>query len=262
MKRKIDKEKTKEKEAMQQSRGQRLRNLRESKGISLQEAHQKTKIHLRILNALEEDAVAQMSPAYVKGLLKIYCSFLGVDYKDFIEERPKEEVKEEGIPETAKIRPRLHLAKPLIDLSLIKKIKLKPIIFIICLLALAIIAFKLGKSISAYRATRPKKPVTKEAAPKQEVSVIKPIAGKPKLGIRAKEDCWLEVKTDGKVVFKNVLKKGDYEHWEAKEKIEFSVGNAGGIDVEVNGKLLPPLGRRGQVIKNIVITKEGLTVPQ
>jgi cytoskeletal protein RodZ len=261
LKRKTDKDKAKEKETMQ-SRGQRLRNLRESKGISLEEVHQKTKIHPRILKALEEDAVAQMSPAYVKGLLKIYCSFLGVNYNDFIEQRPREGVKEEGIPEAAKIRPRLHLAKPLIDLSLIKKIKLKPLIIVICLSAFAVAAFKLGKTISTYRASRPKKSVAKAVAPKQEAPSVKPIAGKPELGIRAKEDCWLEVKTDGKLIFRNVLKKGNYEEWEAKEKIEFSVGNAGGVDVEVNGKLLPPLGRRGQVIKNIRVTKQGLTVPE
>ncbi len=254
-----DKDKAKEKEVLQ-SRGQRLRKLRESKGISLEEAHQRTKIHPRILKALEEDAVAGMSPAYVKGLLKIYCSFLGVDYNDFIEQLPREEVKEESVSEAAKIRPPLHLAKPLIDLSLIKKIKLKPLIIVICLSAFAVVVFKLV--ISAYRAFRPKKPIAKAVAPKQEAPSVKPIAGKPELGIRAKQDCWLEVKTDGKLIFRNVLKKGNYEKWEAKEKIEFSVGNAGGVDVEVNGKLLPPLGRRGQVIKNIRVTKQGLTVPE
>lgn len=259
MKRKTDKDKAKEKEVMQ-SRGQRLRNLRESKGISLEEVHQKTKIHPRILKALEEDALAQMSPAYVKGLLKIYCGFLGVNYNDFIKQRPLEGVKQEGIAEAAKIRPRLHLAKPLIDLSLIKRIKLKPLIIVICLLAFAVVAFKLGKVISVYRASHLKEPVAKAVAPKQGAPSVKPIAGKPELGIRAKEDCWLEVRTDGKLIFRNVLKKGNYEKWEAKERIEFSVGNAGGVDVEVNGKLLPPLGRRGQVIKNIRVTKQGLTV--
>jgi len=248
-----------------QNRGERLKKLREAKGISIEEAHRKTKIHPGILQALEEDEVSNMSPAYVRGLLKIYCGFLGVDYRDFTEEQARAQPAEEGLSEPSNIRPRLHLAKPRIDLSAVrKKIKLKPLIIVICLLAFAAAAFKLGKTISAYRASRPKKTATKAIAPKQEAQTpsVKPIAGKPELGVRAKEDCWLEVKTDGKVVFRNVLKKGSYEKWEAKERIEFSVGNAGGVDVEVNGKLLPPLGRRGQVVKNIVITKEGLTVPQ
>lgn len=249
-----------------QNRGERLKKLREAKGISIEEAHRKTKIHPAILEALERDEVSNMSPAYVRGLLKIYCGFLGVDYRDFTEEQAKAQpAAEEGLPEPANIRPRLHLARPRIDLSAVrKKIKLKPLIIAVCIFAFAAAAFKLGKTISAYRSSRPKKTATKAVAPKQEAQApsVKPVAGKPELGVRAKEDCWLEVKTDGKVVFRNVLKKGSYEKWEAKERIEFSVGNAGGVDVEVGGKLLPPLGRRGQVIKNITLTKEGLTVPQ
>ena len=70
------------------------------------------------------------------------------------------------------------------------------------------------------------------------------------------------MKIDGQTIFRNVLKKGHFEYWEAKKEIEFSLGNAGGVDVEVNGKLFSPLGRRGQVIKNIKITKEGLAVPK
>ena len=64
------------------------------------------------------------------------------------------------------------------------------------------------------------------------------------------------------MVFQNILKKGRYESWQADQKIEFSLGNAGVVDLEVNGKLVSNLGRRGQVIKNIVITREGLTIPR
>jgi len=32
--------------------------------------------------------------------------------------------------------------------------------------------------------------------------------------------------------------------------------------LEVNDKMIPPIGARGQAIKNIVITKEGLTIPR
>lgn len=242
----------KEKKGAGETRGGRLRRLRKAKGLSLEEVHQRTKIHIRILKALEEDAVAQMAPAYVKGLLKIYCTFLGVDPKDFIEEYTKEEV----LP--------FPFTKPRINISVIKKqIRLKPMIFVICLLVLAIAAFKFGKSISIYRVLRLKKsPQNTTTPPKPEVSSPAPVISKPRLGIRAKEDCWLEVKVDDKTVFRNILKKGHFEYWEAKEGIEFSLGNAGGVDVEVNGKLLSPLGRRGQVIKNITITKEGLTVPK
>jgi len=246
----------KEKDAPE-TRGERLRKLREAKGLSLEEVHQRTKIHIRVLKALEEDAMDKISPAYVKGLLKIYCTLLGVDPKDFIEEYTEDKSKLDISGSS--------LVKPQVKISVLKEgLKIKPIIVVVCLLIVGLIAFKFGKGISIHRVVRLKKPAVTTAVPtkKSQIPSTTSVITKPKLGIRAKEDCWLEVRCDGKTIFRSILKKGNFEYWEAKERIEFSLGNAGGVDVEVNGKLFSPLGRRGQVIKNITITKEGLTVPE
>ncbi len=247
-----------------ETRGEKLRKLRKSKGLTLEKVHRKTKIHIGIIKALEDDEVSNMSPAYVKGLLKIYCNFLGVNYRDFIDDLTQEEQGQ---------APRFNKS-PLSTVSMInKRIHLKSAVLIIGLLFLSIIAFKFGRNISTYKSSYSKKRIVvdtdsnvskrdnirkKSIASVTEVSAI----NKPKLGIRAKEDCWLEVKIDGKTIFRNILKKGHFEYWEAQTKIEFSLGNAGGVEVEVNGRLLSPLGRRGQVIKNITVTKDGLAVPE
>ena len=64
--------------------GAKLKKIRLEKGITLEEAHKKTKIHLDILKALEADSVVNLSPIYIKGFLKIYCNFLRVDPQDYI----------------------------------------------------------------------------------------------------------------------------------------------------------------------------------
>jgi cytoskeletal protein RodZ len=240
-----------------ESRGERLRKLRKAKGLSLEDVNQNTKIHTRVIKALEDDAVADMAPAYVKGLLKIYCSFLGVDPKDFIEECDKDEPAKSEISGYSAPETQPPLSKPRVMISVIKKkLNIKPIILIICLVVLGITAFKFGKGVL----TPSPKP---ELKPKPLVSkAASTTISKPRLDIRAKEDCWLEVKVDGKTIFKGILKKGRSDFWEAEKKIEFTVGSAGVVDVEVNRKLLPSLGRRGQVIRNITVTKEGLTVPE
>jgi len=250
-----------------ETRGERLKRLRKAKGISLEQAHQGTKIHTKILKALEEDAVVGIAPAYAKGLLKIYCSFLGVDPKDFIEEYTEGDSAKRGMADSPKsdssnVEVEVPLVKPHINIAVIKnKIKTKPAILIIYLLILAIATFKLGRSISIYRVSSSKESPSVAAVPSPEVTSTSQ-SDELRLDIRAKQDCWLEVKTDGKTIFRSVIKKGQLEYWEAKEEIEFSLGNAGGVDVEINGKLLSPLGRRGQVIKNIKITKQGLIVPK
>ena len=227
--------------------------MRKAKNLTLEEVSGKTRIHIRILKALEEDAVAEIAPAYVKGLLKIYCAFLMVDPNDFIEEQVKEKI----LPPPP--------VKSYISISVIKKqLKLRPVIIVICLLILSITTFKFGKRIANYRTSRLKEaPSVATVVPEPEApAFLASATNKPRLGIRAKEDCWLEVKLDGKTILNYILKKGRFEEWGAKERIEFSIGNAGGVDVEVNGESLPPLGRRRQVIKNIIITKQGLTVPK
>jgi cytoskeleton protein RodZ len=249
-----------------ETRGERLSRLRKAKGLTLEKVHKRTKIHIEVLKALEQDAVSDMAPAYVSGLLKIYCHFLGVDPKDFI-----------GEPVQDRMMPALPLDKPRVNVSVIKdQFRLKPVIIVVGLVFLAIVAFKFGKNISLYRESRLKKQpaavkkvskaAKRDSANVQSAApvplVSSSVVSEPKLGIRAKEDCWLEVKIDGKTIFRNILKKGHFEYWEAKKRIEFSLGNAGGVEVEVNGKLFSPLGRRGQVIKNIIITKEGLRVPK
>ena len=250
--------------------GERLRRLRKAKGLSLEQVQQATKIHIRVLRALEEDKVAEIKPAYVKGLLKIYCNFLGVDPKDFIEDSIKETKYEPPKKEeldSSQIQKPPGLTKPHIAIAMIKKqIKIKPTIIVICLLILTIVAFRFAKRLSIHRASRLKESKSSKVVAKPQTqtpsSLSTTAVSKPSLGIRAKEDCWLEVKTDGQTVFKSVLKKGHYEYWEAKDDIEFSLGNAGGVDVEVNGQLLSSLGRRRQVIKYITITNQGLTVPE
>ncbi len=83
---------------------------------------------------------------------------------------------------------------------------------------------------------------------------------KIRLIIRARENSWVYLKSDGKVVFQRILEKGRFETWEAKERMELSVGNAGGVELDVNGKVFTNLGRRRQALKNIVITKDGLAI--
>jgi hypothetical protein len=41
--------------------------------------------------------------------------------------------------------------------------------------------------------------------------------------------------------------------------MELSLGNAQAVELEINGKLIPPLGRKRQSLKNILITKDGVS---
>lgn len=80
------------------------------------------------------------------------------------------------------------------------------------------------------------------------------------LTARAKKDSWLRVKSDGAVVFQSTLSKGSVETWLARERIEISGKNINQLEFELNGKLIGALARRDFGAKNIIVTKDGLSV--
>jgi cytoskeleton protein RodZ len=254
---------------MTESVGTKLKNLRLQKGLSLEEVHKKTKVHLSILKAIEEDSLINFSPVYIKGFLKIYCKFLGIDYRDCLPDyrEPKVTVKYVSDLEE-KSAPAFKL--PALKLFPIKGIRIKPKAIAAALLILVFIIglFNLGKFISSRSGGRLSKravaPAVISQKPEGKAPVIKlespPAVKIITLDIHAKDNCFIQVKSDGRVIFQNVLKKGRSESWQAKNKIELSLGNAGAVELEVNGKRISALGRKGQAIKNISITKEGLNI--
>lgn len=261
--------------------GARLKKIRLEKGRSLEDVHRDTKIHFNVLRALEEDSLVNYSPVYTKGFLKIYCRYLGVNPDDFIIEAKKNKPTVETLSEVKK-QP-LPDNKPPVFISgltaLLKFIcsKIKIIIGIVIVFFLLMGVFKIGKFIISKAGQWPKRP-KKEAAvaayrhkakstaktSKENTSVSKTVdkadvSSGIRLTIRAKDNCWMQVKNDGKNIFQGILRKGRIEGWKANEKIELSVGNAGVLELEVNGKIISNLGRKGQAVKNILITKEGLS---
>lgn len=246
--------------------GNKLKNLRLQKGLSLEDVHKKTKIHLNILKAIEEDSLVNFSPVYIKGFLKIYSKFLGVDPKECVSDYKEPKTKLSYVPDLEERSFRM----PSLNLFSIKAMFMKSKAFLLVILAVILIIglFSLGKSISAKARSRHPERIVMPAviAPKAEhrVSAPKlsnlPLARIITLDVHAKENCFLQVKSDGKLMFQNILRKGRFESWQAKEKIELSLGNAGVVELEVNGKRIPELGRRGQAVKNILITKEGLNI--
>jgi cytoskeleton protein RodZ len=68
------------------------------------------------------------------------------------------------------------------------------------------------------------------------------------LDLTAREETWLSVSCDGKPVFSGILAANQSKTVQSKEYAKMRVGNAAGIEVRLNGKLLAPLGHRGQVL--------------
>ncbi|MFA4889467.1 MAG: helix-turn-helix domain-containing protein [Candidatus Omnitrophota bacterium] len=285
---------------MSESQGERLKKIRQEKGLSLEEVRRKTKVHMNILKALEGDSVSNLNPVYLKSFLKIYCQFLGVDYKEFLRE-PKEvkltplkfiAPKPAAQQNAKKILGITEAAKPgLVSRASLKlgafkanSRKFKNIFAALFLTAIFFFAlFALGKWISTRKRIQPakakekivaaprkaevkkeakfkeKKPQVAVSIPKNEPAAIKKDSapGQLTLVIKAKDKCWVDLRADGKTVFRQFLEKGRSDSWKAKEKMILSLSNAANVELQVNERVFTNLGKKGQALKNIVITRDG-----
>jgi len=277
-----------------ESVGARLKKKRLEQGISIEQVHNKTRIHLDILKSIEDDDFVNLNPIYIKGFLKLYCQFLGVNPEDYIP--CYKETKVVIKPSEAEERKdHSYLKKPVsADKPFNPRILVTAASFIVLIfLVIGLINLvrssadrfsgwsKKNKAVAHARVKPAKKPAAPvKPAGLKPAATVKPAGLKPavkdkinegialnnsaeselRVGLHALEDCWVQAKLDGKTVFQSILKKGRDENWKAKDKIELILGSAGGVRLEVNGKAIPALGRRDQVLKDIIITRNGLKI--
>ncbi|MCA1909448.1 MAG: DUF4115 domain-containing protein [Magnetospirillum sp.] len=75
----------------------------------------------------------------------------------------------------------------------------------------------------------------------------------------AGDDCWIQVREmDGQLVMSKLLRKGDSYAVPNRSGLTLMVGNAGALDVLVDGKKAPPLGSAGQVRRDIRLDPDKL----
>ena len=231
--------------------GERLKSAREARGLTLQQAHKVSKVQPGLLAAIEEDRLDDLpDPAYAKIFLKKYANFLGLDGSALVEEylalvgplpqrpltlAPAEDKKKMVLPSLW--GPVAAAAAAVIGVAF-----------------LAYLAFDLfGKVQSPQAQGRVKaRPVDPAASSKLLVPRGQPL----KLTILSKADVWMQVKSDGAVIFQNVLPKGSKESWTAQEELELWTGNAGAMELVLNGKSLGSPGTG--VRKGIRVTRDGL----
>ena len=238
---------------MTQSVGERLKSARESKGFSIEEASKMTKMQRKILEAIEGDRVVEeLDPAYAKIFIKKYAHFLGLDGADLVEEF----ISAHGPLPDRPLSVQTEVTQTASRSSIQKLIV--PSLFVVgALLGLSLIVW-LGHPKSP-RAAVEKKPISSavsakpaEAAPKLLVPRSQPL----KLTVVPKADVWIQMKSDGVIIYQNVLPKGTQKSWTAKGELELWTGNAGAMELSLNGKPLEGLG--SGVKKGVKVTHEGL----
>ena len=255
--------------------GATLRQERIQKQLSIEDIARQTRISHRFLRAIEADDFATLPGlVFARNFVRQYAALLGLDPAPLLAKLPAYDLESAPMPamplpssDRSWWDPRWNSA----------------------IASLAWIVLACGAAAAAYLYFNriPPRPQQAAAAPAvvPPAPAAQPVAAQPvqpppqtappaevtpasladsstagihpvRVVITARDDSWIQVTAEGKTAFIGVLKAGESRNFESDGAIKVRTGNAGGIDISLNGKQIDPLGPAGQ-IRSVSLTAEG-----
>lgn len=265
--------------------GDLLRETREQKNLSLDDVEKGTNIRKLYIKSIEEGNYEKLpGEVFLKGFIKTYGKFLGLDSQKLIEQykqekntpNPAEEInietkKEEVAPSPTEenkqqeknsstkilnIQQKKENNIPKIDsfsanqeyLQSHKNNSKRNILLVVAILIViigAVVVFISSQGSSDTKTTTTTETVT---VTENQAKEPEPIVSGAEVKAVFNEDCWTEVKVDGKVVLSETVKKGNTLTWKGDKQVDVTVGNAGAVDVTFNNQPAGKLGDIGAVV--------------
>lgn len=264
--------------------GEFLRRKREEKGKTLEEVAEATKININYLQALEKDNFSSLpGEVFIKGFLRHYSRYLGIDEQEVLK---KYEEEKGEVQAPSKLNTKFYVPE-----EEVKKITFKNwlipagIVILLFIIFVPRIKEKPPEPETLYtqetfqeqpttqgieqpaqepildpskpNLVRPEPPVHKGTGAIVEEKTIptSPEESLLVLNILAKETSWVLAYIDDNQIKDVLLQPGEKVSWKAAQRFLLTLGNAGGVDLEFNGKPLEPFGPSGVVIKDILLSR-------
>ena len=234
-----------EKESL--SFGRYLQSMRLEKKISLEKVSEETRIAISNLQLIEQEALEALpDKVFVKGFLRSYARAIGADSDEAVKLYETRLDMVNRLTDAGRFSPRSSLFA---WRNLILSITI----------VLAVIALTLY-GVSYLQSRIPQQETVKTPAdsehseatlPRQETdsSVKKDATLKPQnklvLDITAVDDTWIKVIIDNKDSKEYNLNSGENLELEASAGFNLLIGNAGGLELEFNGKPIKISGKAG-----------------
>lgn len=241
-----------------ESFGKYLKRERELRGISLDEISRATKIRKSILEAIEADCIEDLpSEIFVVGFIKAYARYIGLDPEDVVMRYRSFHTQEGDSKETEPEEEDTARKEPYYVVKLVALI-------LLIIAGIGILAYRnIMRETSEGNITKatPSSIIKEEyqeskVSSPQESGKIDQSSEKGetkaetlKLTIEAVEKTWVRVAVDGSSPADALLEPGDVIIKHAKNGFLLIVGNAGGVKISLNDVPQPPLGRKGEIVR-------------
>ena len=255
--------------------GDILRREREKQGLTIADIEQGTSIRRLYIGCIEQGKTEDLpGMVYAKGFVRNYAKFLGLDAEPLVQQFAEENgsvpapVPVPAMPEPESPPRRISLSnvgdESLSEISIGSPSSSYVGIFGKLAVGIVVLVALVGGGAAIISAINAPAKETAEVPPvKTEEPAAAPTAAEAaatdearvaaaqdvRVSVRLTERCWTEVSVDGKSVFEGILEKGKSESWQGKESVVVRAGNAGALDVTLNGKQLGKFGNNGQVLE-------------
>jgi cytoskeletal protein RodZ len=273
--------------------GKYLKQQRESKKISLREVAKSTKVRETLLKAIEEDQHHLLPPTtYVKGFLFSYAKYLRLNPNDVLlryertlkgesitsppppPPKPEQEVPPPPPPEPEmevlplpppETKQEIPLPRPRTPKQkILWNTKQMGVVGGVILVSLIIFYFFYPYPTELPIAPVPEKPVIEEKpspAPSPPATATTSVPEKKpfSLQLKAVEETWVSAQVDDQPGKEWTFKPGEGISLQASNRIRILVGNAGGLELILDGKPLDKFGKSGEVV-TLIMTPQGVEV--
>lgn len=225
--------------------GNSLREARLRRGLEFAEAEHATKIRGKYLRALEDEEFQILpSETYVKGFLRTYADFLGLDGQLYVDEFNSRFV----VGEERELRPRRSRAKPQRN----RRFETSVVAVALAVIAvLAIVVIAAWKSSGGGKPTPPKTRVTTTAKQAAALLTVVPLRGTTHLTVRRGN-------ASGDIAFDGTLLRTDAAVAFRGSKLWVQITAPENVRVLVKGRLLHVPGYQPRVI---IVTPSGWRFP-
>jgi len=256
-----------------------LKAAREARGFALDDIADATHVNIRFLEALERGEFSLLPQAYVRAHIREYAAFIGLDPDEAI--RSYEQAASPEAPRTAPPAPPPPQAPapepapspaaaepaPVVHTptAAVPPEPGRPPRLAVILIVLA------GAALATWLLTRPAPGPDPEEIPFADVlreteaapdtaaaPTTAPAPDSLRLNVVVRDTAWMLVTADDGPTNEYLFNPGRRYSWTASRVFRVTVGDAGAVDLSLNGTMLPALGRRGSVVRDVRITRANL----
>lgn len=251
--------------------GSLLKQTRVTKGYSLEEIEEATKIRARYLEAIENEEFDLLpGQVYVIAFLRNYARYLGVNDDELVQQYKEQfagaKAAAQELPADKDVakdkRKKRNNGKP----RYLKYLIAAAVVGLIFAIASIYKAYVSGSDLAKQPNVVHKNNQVEPVVPKinneppetnQPAQQEKVINGVELVLNVTKAKCWMRIDVDGEKAFEGTVNVGDTKEFNGKESIDIILGNAGVVEVKYNGENLGTLGPNGEVVKEQFKAKQG-----